>query len=665
MSAFGSRICLYPSITQRALALFNSRALTSAAVLALGLQPVVVHAQQPTRSKTQYQDGYTLAFVEADVRRVADAILGSMLGVTYEVDPAIQGNITLRTPNAVPREQLLPLFETSLQAIDGIVLVQGNSYRVVPRKRSGSATPVASSGRPVAGFATEAIPVRKGSPKEIGKLVEQLLGKDAVAGIDPVQSQIMVTGTSEERQAARALVQRLDVDMLSNMNFELYRLESVDANVLVGELEKIFAPPFDVIGGRLRVVPLPRLRSLLVIGSDRADFGRVEPWIRKLDAGSSGARKLYSYAVQNGRARDLAISLQLVLGEPASSQPAASSPQTTSTQSTSDDSETESPRSRSTAASSPAVTQSSSGIRIVPNEENNSLLIYADGAEYEFIREALEKLDQPVAQVLIEATLAEVTLTDELRYGVDWAIAGGRTTFDLSNSAATVPTRIVPGFSFGYVGPDVTSVLNALQAKTNVRVLSSPKLLVLNNQTASLQVGDQVPIVTQQSQSVGAPGAPIVNSIELRDTGVILKVTPRVNDSGTIILDISQEVSDVARTTTSGINSPTIQQRKLASTVATRSGQMIALGGLIRERSTSGRSGIPLLSQIPVIGGIFGQQTQDGSRTELIILLTPTVIRSPEETRQTVDTLIDALDGVRPLVGRALETQVGGRAPTF
>jgi general secretion pathway protein D len=636
-------------------------------VVATGLAfvfPIQSTAAQKASRGSQVQDGYSLAFVEADVRRVADAILGSMLGANYEVDPAVQGNITLRTANSVPRDQLIPLFETSLQAVDAIILVQGGTYRVVARKRSGSATPIASAGRPVAGYATEAIPVRRGSPKEIGKLVEQLLGKEAVAGIDTVQSQILVTGTTEERQAARALVQRLDVDMFANMNFELYKLENADANVLVGELGKIFAPPFDVIGSRVRVVPLPRLRSLLVIGSEKGDFARLEQWIRRLDAGSSGARKLYSYAVQNGRARDLAVSLQLVLGEPIGQAAVGTSGMTQSASGIASEPQSDSEAARqSIVPTAQPLAQPASGIRIVPNEVNNSLLVYADGAEYEFIREALEKLDQPVAQVLIEATLAEVTLTDELRYGVDWAIAGGRTTFNLSNSANAVPTRVVPGFSFGYVGPDVTSVLNALQSKTNVRVLSSPKLLVLNNQTASLQVGDQVPIVTQQSQSVAAPGAPIVNTIELRDTGVILKVTPRVNDSGTIILDISQEVSDVARTTTSGINSPTIQQRKLASTVATRSGQMIALGGLIRERATSGRSGIPLLSQIPVIGGVFGQQTKEGSRTELIILLTPTVIKSPEESRAAVDTLINALDDVRPIIGRALEKQVGGRTP--
>ena len=200
------------------------------------------------------------------------------------------------------------------------------------------------------------------------------------------------------------------------------------------------------------------------------------------------------------------------------------------------------------------------------------------------------------------------------------------------------------GFSYSYVGATAQAVLNTLQSKSNVRVLSQPKLIVLNNQPATLQVGDQVPIVVQQSQSISAPGAPVVNTVELRDTGVILKVTPRVNDSNTITLDISQEVSDVARTTTSGINSPTIQQRRLASTVATTSGQMVALGGLIRDTTTRQKQGIPFLSQIPIIGAAFGKQSEQGTRTELIVLITPTVIRAPQDAQGIANGLIDGLD---------------------
>jgi general secretion pathway protein D len=303
------------------------------------------------------------------------------------------------------------------------------------------------------------------------------------------------------------------------------------------------------------------------------------------------------------------------------------------------------------------------GPRVIASDETNSLLIYADGEEYEFIRDALSRLDQPVPQVLIEAILAEVTLTRDLQYGVNFRALSGDFTGTNTATASGTPASVFPGFSVSWVGNSASAVLNSLQSRTNVRVLSAPKLVVLNNQTATLQVGDQVPIIVQQVQSVAAPGAPVVNNVELRDTGVILRVTPRVNDSGTVTLDISQEVSDVARTTTSGINSPTIQQRRIASVVATRSGEMVALGGLIRDRTVSGRSGIPLLSQIPILGGLFGNHSNEGSRTELIILLTPTVIRAPQDSQAIVHQLIDGLDSAGPIVNRALENQVGGHMP--
>jgi general secretion pathway protein D len=307
--------------------------------------------------------------------------------------------------------------------------------------------------------------------------------------------------------------------------------------------------------------------------------------------------------------------------------------------------------------------QSARGPRVIASDETNSLLIYADGEEYEFIRDALTRLDNPVPQVLIEAILAEVTLTDELQYGVNFRALSGDFSGTNSSTTSATPAPILPGFAISWVGSSASAILNSLQSRTNVRVVSAPKLVVLNNQTATLQVGDQVPIVTQQLQSTAAAGAPIVNTVELRDTGVILRVTPRVNESGTVTLDISQEVSDVARTTTSGINSPTIRQRRISSVVATRSGEMVALGGLIRDRTESGRSGIPLISQIPVIGGLFGNHSRTGSRTELIVLLTPTVIRAPQDAQAIVGQLIDALDIAGPMVENARDRQVGGHVP--
>lgn len=655
----------------------------------VAVSPAVAQTPKSTRIQYDEANGYSLAFVEADVKRVVDAVMGSMLGANYSVDADVTGNITLRTVKPVTEASLIPLLEEALTSVDAVIIKRGDSYRIINRAKARSVAPIntsriASAGNlPIdssgdqprrfapsePGFATEVVTLQYGSADEIAKLIEGFLGGKIVQPSNDGRNQLLISGSADERDAAKKLVARFDVDTLAEMNFEIYRLENVDADTIVAELDKIFEPPFDIIGSRIRLVPLPRLRSVLGIAVSNADLRRIEPWIRRLDNGGSGKRKLYSYAVQNSRAADIASSLQLVLGSGGGSAGPSPSESTVNLEgSGGTQSSNEGGQNSSINVSSPAVSVGSAGgLRIVPNAQNNSLLIFANGEEYGFIRDALDKLDQPVAQVLIEATLAEVTLSDDLRFGVDFSVfrsgSNGTNTITSTGTTGGTPAPSFPGFSVSVIGSTASAVLNALQSKTNVRVLSAPKILTLNNEPATLQVGDQVPIVTQQSQGVVSPGAPVVNNIELRDTGVILQVTPRVNDSGTIILDISQEVSDVAETTTSGINSPTIQQRRLASTVATRSGQMIALGGLIRNRQTRIKSGIPVLSQIPLIGGLFGRKVDTGSRTELIILITPTVIRSPEDTKDIVDALIDGLDLTRPLIDEAIAGEVGARLP--
>jgi general secretion pathway protein D len=181
-------------------------------------------------------------------------------------------------------------------------------------------------------------------------------------------------------------------------------------------------------------------------------------------------------------------------------------------------------------------------------------------------------------------------------------------------------------------------------------VLSSPELFVLNNHTASLQVGDQVPVTTQSAVSIETSTAPLVNSVEYRDTGVILKVTPRVNDSGLVLLDIAQEVSDVATTDTSNIDSPTIQQRKISSSVAVQDGETIVLGGLIKDNRSNIKAGLPYLRDIPVLGELFGSRDKTHDRTELMVLLTPKVVRDQTDVQALTRELQHKLPAAAPLV---------------
>jgi general secretion pathway protein D len=295
-----------------------------------------------------------------------------------------------------------------------------------------------------------------------------------------------------------------------------------------------------------------------------------------------------------------------------------------------------------------AAAGSPGALKIVPNTENNALLIYATPSEFFVIEGAMKRLDVVPIQVLIEASLAEVTLTDDLRYGLQWAYQSGNGPIVLSEASNGTVSQRFPGFSYLFTGrQDIRAVLNAIETMTNVDVISSPKLLVLNNREAELVVGDQVPITVQQAVSTVGETAPIVNSVQLRDTGVILRITPRVNKSGLVLLDVAQEVSDVVPTTSSNIDSPTIQQRKVSTTVAVRDGETIALGGLIRDSNSRTRGGIPYLRKIPVLGDLFGSTNKINRRTELIVLITPRVVRSQQESDVMMDELREQFRGLR------------------
>ena len=295
------------------------------------------------------------------------------------------------------------------------------------------------------------------------------------------------------------------------------------------------------------------------------------------------------------------------------------------------------------------------GPRIIADGRNDALLVYATPQEYRMIERTIKRLDIAPLQVLIEATIAEVSLNDALQFGLRWffqnqGATGRRTntvTFsDLGNGGVN---QQFPGFSYLFTGRSAQVALNTLSDLTHVNVVSSPQLMVLDNGTARLQVGDQVPVPTQQSVSTLDPNAPIVNSIDFRDTGVILEVTPHVNASGLVVLDVRQEVSDVVPTTTSGIDAPTIQRRVIESTVAVQNGETIALGGLIRDSRNRTRSGIPVLSRLPLFGPLFGTTQDTKDRTELLVLLTPRVVRDAGEARAVTRELRERLYGLESL----------------
>jgi general secretion pathway protein D len=435
----------------------------------------------------------------------------------------------------------------------------------------------------------------------------------------------------------------------------------------------------------VRLISMENLNGILAISRQRQYLDDVGRFIEVLDReGQNNEPRLFVYRVQNGRSRDLARTLNTAFGNGSGSNEQGNDPARDVQFSQSPDGNGRADQTRgdngnsggnsfgtnnqnrqqgqqSVAApndgNSPSGgngTTRPSGIaaNISSDDNNNAIVVFGTPREYAIIEDALRKLDVLPSQVLIEAAITEVSLTNDLRYGLQWNFTSGNSNGVLTESSNNLNlVRNTPGFSFAFSPfSSINAVLNTLENKTNVNVVSAPKLLVLNNQTAILQVGDEVPIATQNSTSNIDSNSPTINSIEYRDTGVILKITPRVNANGIVMLDITQEVSDVNDTVASvnGINSPTISTRRISSTVAVKDGEVLALGGLIRNTQSKGRIGIPFLSQIPIIGGLFGRQTTTGNRIELIVLLKPRVIRTVEDGRAVTDELRAKIQTLEP-----------------
>ncbi len=626
----------------------------------------------------------SLDYFNADVREVVRNVLGETLRLPYAIDSTVQGTITLQTPGPVREDEALVALGNALHASNFAMVESGGVYRVVPVATAAQEAPMARPG--LATYGTRVVNLQYVSAAEIVKVLQPLLPTAVSVHADPDRNVVIVSGSEEGVQDVVNKIAVFDVDYLRGLSFELLPLQNAQASAVGTEVTSLLAGSGGVTEGLIHIIPIERLNALLVTAVRPTYLLRVERWIKRLDQPASGdtlERKLFVYRVQNGRAADLSATLHKILigGTGEGDQPATRGPAGVAqvapggggllgVANVPEVLQGDLPGGGDRAAADlahpgplPQGTGSSDeggadgamrGVRITADDENNAIIIMGTSAQYGTIEAALRQLDRQPLQVLIEATVAEVTLTNQLAYGLQYAVksgnfqaafapsAVGSSTATSTSGTTTTPSGTAavaaglaslltssPAFNLSYVsGANSSVLLQLLQGLTEVKVLSSPNLLVLNDQSAQLQVGDQVPIATQSSQSTFAAGSPIVNSIEYRDTGVILKITPRVNASGLVLLDVDQEVSNVSATTSSSLNTPTISQRRVNSSVAIADGQTVALAGLISDTRSKTKNGIPILQNIPVIGALFGTTAKNLSRDELIVLITPHIVRN-------------------------------------
>lgn len=647
--------------------------------------PAVIPSATPPGAEQEM----SLNFEGAEIREVVKVVLGDVLKENYIVDPRVQGTITVRTSKPMSRSALLPTLEMLLR-MNGAVLVRETSgiFKIVPTGAAikGTASPrLGGGGRALAdGHSVQIVPLQYVGAREMAKILEPFApeGGGGVVRVDETRNLLILSGAESELRHSLETIDMFDVDWMSGMSIGLFPLKHADVKTVNAELDKLFGErSTSPVAGLIRIVPIERMNALLIVTPQPKYLEQAKIWVERLDqGGSTGGSNLYVYAVQNGKAENIATLLSDIFGWRRTQQPAApqlapgltpvdiTGSSTTSASSMldkkpGDTTQVQSfpftPSAQTTAstgssASGSAAPQSTgtSSVRVIADKDNNALLIYAPAGEYEKIEAAVKKLDVIPRQVLIEVTIAEVTLTDEYQYGLEWYFSNGKRLGGQLDTGTSGIAQIVPGFSYAWKDSAgaIQAVLNTLATNSKLNIISSPHIMVSDNQVAKIQVGDRVPTVSQtQTLATTTTTSGLISSVQYLDTGVMLAVRPHINAGGQVTMEVSQEVSNATKTTSSGIDSPTISKRTAQSTVTIQSGETMVLGGLIKEEKNDGSAGIPLLSEIPVVGALFGNQTKKNNRTELVILITPRVAVNSQQSREITDEIRKRISGLHTL----------------
>lgn len=629
----------------------------------------------------------TFNFEGESLHAVAKAILGDMLGQNYVIAPGVQGTVTLATPDPVSPAEALSLLEMVLGWNGARLIYSDGRYNIVPAEQglSGTVAPRTGPAADARGFETRVVPLQYISATEMQKLLEPYARANAIVHVDPARNTITVAGTRAELANYLRTIEVFDVDWLAGMSVGVFPLRSGKATRVVEDLEKVFGEESgSPVAGMFRFMPLEGANAVLVITPQPSYLDDIQQWLDRIEGAGEGIQ-LFSYQLKYIKAADLARRLAEVFGGSGGDAGGDPSLMTGLQSSTLKDDGfgdrdgsapvvggngegmgegqfSLDPEEGGDAAVSLQIEGDPVGVSAV--EETNTLLVRTSPQAWRSILEVVERIDVMPLQVHIEAQVAEVKLTGDLEYGVNWYFenavsdpltAGGA---GLPNAAGRsiwgdLAGRLGNnGLGWTFLGRNAAAVISALDEVTDVRLLQTPSVVVRNNAEAELNVGTSIPVSSVSFDPING-GAGTVSQVQYLDTGVILKVRPRVTADGMVFLDIVQEVSSpgpVPQNCGANCNVP-IDTRRLKTEAAIQSGETVMLAGLISDGVTTGSAGVPGLSRIPVIGSLFGTRSHRTDRSEVIVLLTPKVIRNPQEARDLTDEYSRRFRALEPLQG--------------
>ncbi len=689
---------------------------------------IVVRGQQPggtvpAAPAVQRPGGsVVLNFEGADLREVVRNVLGDILGESYTIDPAVGGQVTIRTTSGIARDALYATLETILRMNGATMLKEGGLFKIVPQAAAvrGNVTPqLGSSQRPLPpGFSVQIVPLRYVGARDMIRILEPF-AKDAQAvRADELRNLLILSGTERELRHLIETVDMFDIDWMAGMSAGVFVLQNADVKSVMGELDKVIGnPQQSPLAGLLRIVPIERMNALLVISPNPAYLEQAKQWVERLDRGGGGdGPRLYVYALQNSRAEKVAPLLQQAFSgraqTPTAAPPPTVAPGTpagtivsppafqsqTFTQTTPGQvagavaAGATAGITAGAAAARAAGTGAGEGTGVVRNlqavadRDNNTIIIVATPVEFSVIESALKKLDVPARQVLIDMTIAEIQLNDTLQFGVEWLFTGGPPNNrgyggNVSNpTEAITPANGTGNFQNGISGllsqgftylissskfpGGIAAALRLLDSYGNTKIISNPHIAALDNQRATIKVGNRIPV--PQSVIVGGTSNAVANSTQYIDTGVLVQVTPHINAGGLVTLEIQAEVSNAPDFTPG--EAPPINTRSVQTSVAVATGQTMVMGGLILDQDSNSSDGLPWLARIPVVGGLFGNQSLTKNRSELVLFVTPRVLDTEFDVRSVVDDLrrrMERLDSAYPAIAPGGAPAVPAAWPEF
>jgi general secretion pathway protein D len=620
--------------------------------------------------ETPREPGVIFNFDNADLYEVI-RVMAEILKINYIVDPKVRGVVNIHTVGQIPSEDVFPVFQSILRLNGATAIKKGNVYEIVPFGDAKKLYVLPSVTRDPAKLAaeerytTQIIILRYIPVAEVSKLIKPFLSDGADIIEHPPLNILIINDLASNVRKSLDIINLFDVDLFADMKVRIYPALNADVTEIAKEMERIFAS-FEVStksgrGVGITFTPVARINSLLVISSIPNIFEKVEAWLRELDKTPAEGTKLsvFVYYVQNGKAKDLADVLKQIFVATKEKKPEfrerVVTPEPT-------------PRGVRPTTPAPAappkeeaVAVPEGEINIVVDEANNALVIRAFQRDYRAILETIRKLDIYPKQVLIEVMVAEITLDDTTRFGIEWSrwlssnppnaqevVLGARPPADPFSQALTA---IGIRYSIVDLGGKVSAAIKAAATRGRLRVISSPHILASNNKEAKIQIGSSQPILTSTYSSTtavtGAAGV-IEGTIEYKDIGIILTVTPRISDGGLVSMEISVEDSTVDTTTLGTLPSVPVFGKRTAKTVlSVTEGQAIVIGGLIQDSKHVTKSGIPLLSRIPLLGALFGSHEYVTGKTELILLMTPHIITDQLQSDTVTREFREKIEGIK------------------